>query len=119
MKRGEDVRGEGRVGLEPRGVLGAEIIGEEGSETEVVGDEAGGRGVFVRKNRHGKAARVQGAQEREGAGEGEDVVEHRAIPVGAVDFHGGGDLVGADELEQSVFEAAADGVAYLGERGLG
>jgi hypothetical protein len=35
VKRGEDVGGEGWVGLKPRGILGAEIIGEEGGETEL------------------------------------------------------------------------------------
>ena len=119
MKRGEDVGGEGRVGLEPRGVLGAEIAGEKRGEAEVIGDEAGRRGVFVGENRHGEAACVQVVQQRKSAGEGEDIVEHRTIPVGAINFHGGGDLVGADEFEQGVFEAAADGVAHLGERGFG
>lgn len=73
--------------------------------------------MFIGKDRGGEATRVQVAQERPSAGEGDDVVEHRAVPIGAVDFHGGRDLVRADKFEQSVFEAAANRVAHLGERG--
>jgi len=59
------------------------------------------------------------AQKFKGAGEGGDIVEHGAIPVSAVNFYGSWNLVRANELKQGVFEAAADRVAYLGERGPG
>ena len=54
-------------------------------------------------------------EEFEGAGEEDDVVEHRGVPVGAINGEGLGDARRADELGDGVFESTANGGADLGE----
>ena len=116
---GEEMRGEGGFGLEPRGVLGAEVGVQERRKSEVVGNQAGRGAMLVGKDRELGAAGMKIAQKGEGAGEGGDVLKHGGVPIRAVDCDGGGDLVGTDKVEHRVFEATAHGGADLGEGGRG
>lgn len=109
----EDVGGECRLGLEPGRVFGAEVAVEKGSEAEVRADQARGRAHFVGENGELRAAGVQGLEQLKRAGEEYDVVEHRRVPVGAVDGERLRDARRTDERREGVFESSADGGADL------
>lgn len=112
----EDVAGECGLGLEPSGVPRPEVAVEERGETEVGADEARRRAEFVGEDGELGAAGVQGFEEFACAGEQDDIVEHRRIPVGSVNGESLRDARGPDEGGDGVFESSADGRANLGKR---
>lgn len=112
----EDVAGECGLGLEPSGVFSPKVAVEERGETEVGADEARRRAEFVGEDGELGAAGVQGFEEFACAGEQDDIVEHRRVPVGPVNGESLRDARGPDEGGDGVFESSADGRANLGKR---
>ena len=107
--------GEFALWLEPGSIGRTEVSVEQLGNAEVGADPAGGGAVFVGEHGGLTSGLLQGREELAGPRQELDVVEHRGVPIRAVNGERGREVFPSGQAGDGEFDAAADGRAHLRE----